>query len=77
MSILHIGVIKVSEVIQIQCKKAPEKNNTSQEFLMISINAFMSHSQDTTKNLDVSKVMLFDLQIYTVLSSGKVKHFCV
>lgn len=77
MSTLHIGVIKVSEVIQIQCKKAPGKNNASQEFLRISINAFTSQSQDTTKGLDVSKVMLFDLQIYTVLSSGKVKHFCV
>lgn len=77
MSTLHIGVIKVSEVIQIQCKKAPGKNNASQDFLWISINAFMSQSQDTTKGLHVSKVMLFDLQIYTVLSFSKVKCFCV
>lgn len=77
MSTLHIGAIKVSEVIQIQCKKAPGKNNTSKEFLRISINAFTSHSQDASKGSDVRKVMLFDLQIYTVLSFGKVKSFCV
>lgn len=75
MSTSCTGVIKVSEVVLIHCKRATGKKNESQELLRKSINDFMSLSKNMIKTLDVNKVMLFDPQICTLLRSGNIKLF--